>query len=134
MVYSVVRMTKITAVPMAKLGCGLNMLRSTYRPLVLTPRLASYRLMIIIPITQKMNTKPIRSRKGISYTPAEFLTAKPKGERNYRFIMPGRNLSRIESRKPPMVANSAALDVVFFQKKPRMNIAKMPGDTKPVYS
>jgi hypothetical protein len=33
-----------------------------------------------------------------------------------------------------MVANKAAFEVVFFQKKPRINIAKTPGLTNPVYS
>ncbi len=33
-----------------------------------------------------------------------------------------------------MVAKSAAFDVAFFQKKPKMNMAKIPGETNPVYS
>ena len=33
-----------------------------------------------------------------------------------------------------IIANNAAFEVVFFQKKPSRNIAKIPGDTKPVYS
>ena len=36
--------------------------------------------------------------------------------------------------KPPMMANNAAFAVVRFQKKPRINIAKTPGETKPVNS
>ena len=33
-----------------------------------------------------------------------------------------------------MTANKAASAVVRFQKKPKINIAKIPGDKKPVYS
>jgi hypothetical protein len=33
-----------------------------------------------------------------------------------------------------MVANMAALELVFFQKNPKINIAKTPGLTNPVYS
>ncbi|MNR58672.1 hypothetical protein D3C85_1797260 [compost metagenome] len=33
-----------------------------------------------------------------------------------------------------MVANIAAADVVRCQKKPITNMARMPGETKPVYS
>ena len=76
-----------------------------------------------------MNTKPILSRNGISKTPSEVAMEKPVEERKERSINPGRNLRNNESKKPPMVANNAALEVVFFQKKPRMNMAKIPGET-----
>jgi len=44
------------------------------------------------------------------------------------------NLNSMESRKPPIVANKAAFEVAFFQKNPSRNIAKIPGETRPVYS
>jgi hypothetical protein len=40
----------------------------------------------------------------------------------------------IDNAKPPTVANKAALELVFFQKKPNINMAKIPGLTNPVYS
>ena len=60
--------------------------------------------------------------------------AKPKGASPERSVKFGINLSKQEHANPPMVAKSAAFEVVRFQKKPRMNIAKIPGLTKPVYS
>src|SRR5690606_18842574 len=92
-------------------------------------------LMRYIPIIQMTNTNPIRSRNGISYKPlAGFITAKPVAFKNDKSAKFGRNLKKTDKRNPPIVANKAAFDVVFFQKKPNMNIAKIPGDTKPVYS
>ena len=83
---------------------------------------------------QSANTIPIMSRKGISKTPVAFAFAKPIEASEDKSIMPGKNFRRTEKRNPPMVAKSAALLVVFFQKKPIMNMAKIPGETKPVYS
>jgi hypothetical protein len=71
---------------------------------------------------------------GISYTPSAFKTEKPMELSEERSIHCGRNLKNTESKKPPMVAKSAAFDVAFFQKKPKMNMAKIPGETNPVYS
>src|SRR5690606_7234539 len=51
-----------------------------------------------------------------------------------RSIQPGRNFNTTESANPPTVANNAALEVDFFQKNPRINMAKIPGETNPVYS
>ena len=44
------------------------------------------------------------------------------------------NLKITDKTNPPTVANKAALEVVYFQKKPNINIAKIPGLTNPVYS
>src|SRR5690606_3370268 len=128
--------TKVTkSAPTTKPGCALNILVSTSNPLGTTPFAFSILLMRYIPMIQMTNTNPIRSRKGISYKPlAGFTTAKPvecKKDRSAKF---GRNLKKTDNRNPPIVANNAALEVVFFQKKPRINMAKIPGDTKPVYS
>jgi hypothetical protein len=46
----------------------------------------------------------------------------------------GMSLKITENTNPPMVANNAALDVVRLQKKPSKNMAKIPGETNPVYS
>ena len=82
-----------------------------------------------------MNTNPILSKKGISYSPdRELFTAHPLSYKKERSTRVGRILNPTESKKPPIVANNAAFDVVFFQKKPSKNIAKIPGETKPVYS
>ena len=112
----------------------LNMLESTSSPLVFTPFLCSYMLMIYIPITHTANTITILSMNGISNTPAEFAAAHPNSYNGDRSIQPGKNLRITETINPPTVANNAAFEVVFFQKKPKMNMAKIPGDTKPVYS
>src|SRR5690606_40011115 len=74
--------------------------------------------MRYIPMIQMTNTNPIRSRKGISYKPlAGFTTAKPvecKKDRSAKF---GRNLKKTDNRNPPIVANNAALEVVFLDRK-----------------
>ena len=44
------------------------------------------------------------------------------------------NLKKIDSINPPIVANKAALEVVFFQNKPKINMAKTPSLTNPVYT
>ena len=71
-----------------------------------------------MPIMQITNTKNIRSINGISYTPLPLSLAKPSGAKNDRSAKFGRNLKKMDKAKPPMVANRAAFEVVFFQKKP----------------
>lgn len=81
------------------------------------------------------NTKPMRSKNGISYSPdALFKTEKPVELKNDRSAICGKNLNRTDKINPPIVANKAAFEVVFFQKNPKMNMAKIPGETNPVYS
>src|SRR5690606_34414813 len=117
-----------------KVGDILNILVSISRPLGTTPFAFSYKLMITIPITQNANTKVILSMKGISKTPAAFGIAKFIADRNSKSINCPENFNITEKMKPPIVANKAAFEVVFFQKNPKINIAKIPGDTNPVYS
>ena len=81
-----------------------------------------------------INTKPILSIKGISKIPSAFAAEKPDDCRKDKSTHLGRNLNITEKMKPPMVAKRAALEVAFFQKKPRINMAKIPGETNPVYS
>src|SRR5699024_2656556 len=111
----------------------LNIEASTSNPFGTTPLRFSYLLIINISITQAINTKPTLSIKGISYTPSTG-TEKPIGAKKDRSTIPGKNFKIMDIIKPPTVAKSAALEVVFFQKNPKRNIAKIPGDTKPVYS
>ena len=66
--------------------------------------------------------------------PSAFGTENPTPFKKDRSTTPGINLNRIESINPPIIANKAALEVVFFQKKPNINIANTPGLTNPVYS
>jgi len=46
----------------------------------------------------------------------------------------GRNFKKRESGNVINAAASAAAAVVRFQKNPSIKIAKIPGETKPVYS
>src|SRR5690606_5653996 len=128
--------TKATkSAPTIKPGCALNIFVSTSNPLGTTPRPLSILLINYIPMIQITNTNPIRSMKVISYKPlAGFITAKPVGFKKDKSAKFGRNLKKTDNKNPPIVANNAALEVVFFQKNPRINMAKIPGDTNPVYS
>src|SRR5471030_1917278 len=108
---------------------------STSRPFVFLPLAKSARLIIIMPTIQMTNTKPIRSRNGISYNPlSAFLNENPVLAKDDKSANFGKNLKNTENKNPPIVANIAAFEDAFFQKKPKINIAKIPGDTKPVYS
>jgi hypothetical protein len=138
--YNAARAPQMSSVPAKNPFDTLNMEASTAKevPEELSPPgaagLLPSRLMITIPMTQKIKTISIRSKKGISKTPVSFALAKPleaSAERSMKF---GTNFKKQEHAKPPMVAKSAAFEVVRFQKKPRMNMAKIPGLTKPVYS
>ena len=108
-------------------GDILNIELSTSNPFGLIPFLGSLILITTIPTIHIRNTKPILSINGISKTPFEFGTAKPNGFKNDKLTKAGINLKIIDIIKPPIVANKAAFEVVLFQKKPRMNIAKTPG-------
>jgi hypothetical protein len=44
------------------------------------------------------------------------------------------NFVKMEKQTPPINANNAAFEVVRFQKKPKINKAKIPGETYPGYS
>src|SRR5688572_26348538 len=84
MVYNAVIIPNTSNEPAAKPGDILNIEASTSKPFGLTPLLFSILVMMLIPITQKINTNPIRSRNGISYTPSAFNLAKLIGSRNDR--------------------------------------------------
>ena len=124
----------MTSIPTMKLLDKRNILRSISMEFGITPRFVSLKLMTIIPIAQRTKTNPMRSMNGISYTPFAFFTANPIGFKLFKETKRGRNFNKIEKMNPPMVANKAAFEVVFFQKNPKMNIAKIPGLTNPVYS
>src|SRR5690606_14073795 len=111
-----------------------NILGSVSQPTGTTPRLLSHLLMSTIPAIQHTKTIASGSINGISYTAAVVVRANPIPARNERSTSKGRNFNSMDITKPPMVAKSAALDVVFFQKNPNRNIANIHGDTKPVYS
>jgi len=50
---------------------------------------------------------------GISKTPAAFALENPTWYKKERSVITGRNLKNTDSRKPPMMGNKAALEVVF---------------------
>ena len=134
MVYNATSIPPTINAPAVKPELTPNMFLSISKLFGFTPFLISTKLITYIPSTQNKNTKPILSRKGISYKPLLFAFAKPKGDKKERSTKSGRNLKKTESTNPPIVANNAAFEVAFFQNKPSINIAKIPGDTKPVYS
>src|SRR6185295_12650270 len=91
--------------------------------------------MTIIKKAQIRNTKPILSRNGISYNPDSPLSDEnPVLLRKDKSIKRGKLLKRRESGKVITAVTSAAVAVVRFQKNPKMKIAKIPGETNPVYS
>src|SRR5258707_13331100 len=120
--------------PIANVPCGLNIVASISSPFGLFLLRGSARLMTIIRTEQIRNTKPILSRNGISYNPDSLLSEEnPVLVRKDRSISRGKLLKRRERGKAMIAVTSAAVAVVGFQKKPKLKIAKMPGDTKPVY-
>src|SRR5690606_7326618 len=133
-IYKATSIPQTNSAPAAKPRSTPNIRRSTSNPLACIPRCRSHWLMPHIPITHNTKTMLIRSRKGISNCPEALSFANPMGSRNDQFTQYGENLSHTDKINPPIVANNAALDVVPFQKNPRMNMAKIPGETKPVYS
>jgi len=48
--------------------------------------------------------------------------------------MPGKNLKNNANIKPRSIAKQSSIRSCFLPEKSRINIAKIPGDTKPVYS
>ena len=120
--------------PTAKDGFSLNNFLSISNAFGFMPFQFSYKLISTIPNTQIINTNPILSKNGISNTPCSLALEKPYDYKKAKLIVPGMNLKNREKANPPMVANKAAFEVVRFQKKPSINMAKIPGLTKPVYS
>src|ERR1700693_1855964 len=118
--------------PIAKPRLVLNIDASTSNPFVLTPLAVSIMDIIYIPTMQMAKTKPILSKNGISYKRVTLSLCnvsleKPYGDKNSKLMNLGANLKKTENIKPPTVANRAAFEVAFFQKKPRINMANMPG-------
>src|SRR5258706_7943151 len=134
-IYNAARIPNTMTAPIANVPCGLNIVASISRPFGLFLLRGSARLITIIRKAQIRNTKPILSRKGISYKPDSLLREEnPVLLRKDRSISRGKLLKRRERGKVMIAVTSAAVAVVRFQKKPRLKIAKMPGDTNPVYS
>ena len=104
----------------ANVGVTLNMLRSISSPCGLFLLFGSLSVTTIINRIMTMKTHDMRLRKGMAS--------------NQPLVKVGRNLKNIESGIVTSAAASAALDVVFFQKKPNRNMANTPGDMKPTYS
>src|SRR5690606_17818000 len=127
-IYSATNIPHTSNAPTAKPLSTENNVRSTSSPFTGTPRCRSQRLIAHIPNTHKPNTMLIRSRNGISYSPSSFSLENPIGSRTLQSTQYGENFSNTDNTNPPTVANKAALEVVPFQKKPRMNMAKIPGD------
>src|SRR5690606_38141197 len=133
-VYRAVRTATTIKAPIVKDLDVRNIVASVSKLWGTIPFLFSHKLMATIPKIQAIKTIPIRSINGISNTPDLFRTANPIPERNDRLTINGANFNNMDIINPPIVAKRAALDVVFFQKKPNKNMAKIPGDTNPVYS
>lgn len=103
----------IINVPTAKEPPILKSSKSTFIAFGLSLLFGSARLMMTISATKITKTQPMRSRNGISGV---------------------RNLKAVESGMVSKAATRAAVELVRFQKKPRMKMATTPGEMKPVYS
>ena len=113
-------MPHITIDATANAGVTLNMLRSISSPCGLFLLFGSVSVNTTINKIMMMKTHDMRFRKGMA-------SIQP-------LVKIGRNLKSIDSGMVTSAAASAALDVVFFQKKPNRNMANTPGDMKPTYS
>ena len=134
-IYNAARIPQTIAAPTANAPSGLNIFESISNPRGLFLPFGSTRLMTTITATTIKNTKPIRSINGISKTAdSGFLAANPYFCNRDKSANLGRNLNNNDNGKVMIAATSAAVAVVRFQKNPRIKIAKIPGETNPVYS
>lgn len=113
-------MPQIITDAMAKEGVTLNILLSISKPCLLSLLFGSVKVTSTIKTIIITKTHDILFKKGIG-------SIKP-------LVKVGKNLSNIESGMVSRAADIAALEVVFFQKKPNRKIAKTPGEIKPTYS
>lgn len=113
-------MPQINTEATIKDGVTLNILLSISMPFLLSLLSGSVKVTIIINIIMMTKTQLMRFKNGIaSIAPPDIC---------------GRYLNNNDNGITITADTRAALDVVFFQKKPNKNIANIPGEINPTHS